>query len=343
MAITTPEYAFKKGESTWIINNVINVYGVMIFLGFVASILTIVYFWKRKKIKMDYLYTFILITIPSSIIGARLWFIFEQLLVDGSNIHQTWWKIWEGGLSIQGGVFTPTVLNLLYAYRIRKQMDYRDAFSYILPAVLIGQAIGRWGNFSNHEVYGGIIDGEQLSGYPEWFRNNMYIFDNHGTGFRVPLFFYESLSSLFGYLVIVWVFNFFGWLKPGVTGGMYIFYYGVVRASMENLREEAYDFYFVQSILFIILGLVLMIYFQFFSDFVFTIERYGKITTWAFPQFKAEEGKEPKKPLIKFTFSKFKIKFSKKTRYSLKKQPFFKFFIYNWERMNYNIVDSSQS
>ncbi|UVD81697.1 prolipoprotein diacylglyceryl transferase [Mycoplasma iguanae] len=301
---------YREGDITWIIPNWFSLYGFLIFLGMVASILTIVYFWKRKKYSVDILFTLIFITIPSSILGARLWFIFEQLGVPNSNISSTWWKINEGGLSIQGGVILPTILDLLYLYKKRKEVDYREAFSFILPAVLIGQAIGRWGNFANHEVFGQIdIDGSHSKWLGWWISDNMYITKNGQDAYRIPLFFYEFLASTFGYIVLVWIFNFFGWFKPGITGAMYLIYYGIVRASMEFTREEAYMMYFVFAILYIVVGSGLLIYFHFLSDFIYVIEKNENKT--------------------------LSLKIDKKQRYTKEKYKLGKFTITNYQRIIY--------
>ncbi|WP_434336753.1 prolipoprotein diacylglyceryl transferase [Mesomycoplasma conjunctivae] len=261
---------FNEGESYWIIKDIIPIYAFTIVLGMLASIITIFFFWKREKYNMDYLFWLIVITIPSSIVGARFGFILERLVVGDFSILKTWWNIRSGGMSIQWGVIFPTVGNLIYAYFKQREFDWRKAFSFILPAVLIGQAIGRWGNFTNHEVYGKLDPtGASVDWLGSFIRQNMFIRDSFAPNgqLRVPLFFYEFLTSIFGYIVIVWVLNLFSWLKPGSTGALYIAYYGVVRASMEYLRQEAYLYYFVIAILMIIMGIILFIRFEFFPDY----------------------------------------------------------------------------
>ncbi|MBN3535007.1 prolipoprotein diacylglyceryl transferase [Mycoplasma procyoni] len=262
---------FKEGESFWIIPNVIPVYSFMILLGMVIAILTIAFFWKREKLSLDHLSILIFITIPTSIIGARLGFIFEQLIAGNvASLKGVWWNIRAGGLSIQWGVIISALCDLLYIYFKRNVLDYRKALSYILPAVLIGQAVGRWGNYTNHEVFGKIDEtGASVLWLGDTIAKNMYIIRSTDTegALRVPLFFYEFLTSLIGYVLIVWVFNLFNWFKPGTTGALYLVWYGIVRASMEFLREEYYVFYFVLAILYIIIGLALVVYFELFNNF----------------------------------------------------------------------------
>lgn len=309
---------FREGEAFYIFPNWLPVYSFTIVVGMIISILTIFFFWKREKYKIDHLLTLVIITIPTSIIGARLGFIFERLADHDPTISQTWWDIRSGGLSIQWAVIVPTICDLLYIYKKRIDVDYRKAFSFILPAVLIGQAIGRWGNFTNHEVYGKI---DYTGAYVDWLgpliRKNMFISDkvNEAGALRVPLFFYEFLTSLIGYILIVWVLNLFGWLKPGATGSLYIMYYGIVRASMEDLRQEAFAIYLVLAILSIILGLILFVRFQFLANYYIKV---GKT-------------QNPKHKKI-FSLGTY-IHIMKFVRYQKSKEKYFKIPFTRWNRI----------
>lgn len=329
-------YPYKEGQLTYLIDNHVTLYGFLIFLGMICSILTIFYFWWRQKYTIDYYLILIIITIPSSIVGARLAFIFERLQDGDYSISKNWYAIWQGGLSIQGGVILPTILNLLYIYTKRKYIDYRVAFSLILPAVLIGQAIGRWGNFSNHEVFGKVdTDGRYTLWLGESIARNMYIIgsaDNQAQ-LRVPLFFYEFLTSIFGYAILVWILNFFGWLKPGVTGALYLVYYGIVRVSMENFREEHYNYYIVIAILYIVVGALLAIYYQFFTWLRFKFVWCSEPKRFYFIKQKEYKNKFMKKLAVaRLSFGKFKITASKEQRYSLRKEQIGKLNIWFWDR-----------
>lgn len=287
--IDKPNYAFNAGEITWVIKDWVALYGVLILFGFIAAIATAAYFWKREKYPMDILFNYVFITIPLSILGARLLFIIEQLFVPNNTMAQSWYKIWEGGLSIQGGVILALIGDILYTYKIRKIVDYRKTLSIIVPTILIGQTIGRWGNFANHEVFGlPDPEGKSVFWLGQWISNNMYINFGGKTEYRVPLFFYESMINLIGYILLVWIINYFGLLKPGATGGLYFAWYGLVRLSMENLREESYTIYLVISIIFLILGLLIAARYQFLSNYkigivnkkikLIKLQRYTKVS-----------------------------------------------------------------
>ncbi|WP_261368964.1 prolipoprotein diacylglyceryl transferase [Mycoplasma struthionis] len=162
-----------------------------------------------------------------------------------------------------GGVITATICVIIYAVFSKhpKRIDIKKAFSIILPAVLIGQAIGRWGNFANHEVYGGVMEQTSLAFrlLPAVIRDHMFIDGKY----RLPLFLYESIANLVAYIIIVWILNKWNWLKPGTTGALYILYYGIIRFGMEPLREGSYTIYKVISGSMIALGLILVIVFEF--------------------------------------------------------------------------------
>ncbi|WP_426461336.1 prolipoprotein diacylglyceryl transferase [Mycoplasma hafezii] len=266
-----PEHPIQAGTQTVLFHIgswTMNVYSLCMLLGFVCSILTIVYFWRREKYPMEILLTLIIITVPSSMIGARLGFIIEQAIA--GNQLTRWWAIWEGGLSIQYGVILAAICDLLYAYTKRRVIDIRKAASLIIPAVLIGQVVGRWGNFSNHEVYGKIDwSGQSSIIFGHTFANQMYISDEVSTrlglagAYRYPLFLYEGIANFIGYILIVWVINYLNLTKPGVAAGLYFAWYGILRLSMEPLREESYDVYKYVAVLFTIVGMLVIAYYQF--------------------------------------------------------------------------------
>ncbi|MFV8475905.1 prolipoprotein diacylglyceryl transferase [Mycoplasma sp. 1932B] len=251
-----------------------HLYSLMIMFGFLFAILTVLFYWYKEKWDLNILFVVIIITVPAGIFGGRLGFIIERLIYNPSNPfpNSHWYAIWEGGLSIQGGVILAALLDIAYLYTKRQYVDLRKAFSYILPAVLVGQFVGRFGNYANHEVYGRIDwSGYSVTSLGSTFASNMYISDatTDALGlegaYRYPLFLYEGIANLVGYILLCWVFNYFGVFKPGATGALYLLWYGVTRAAMEPLREESYNLYSYVALVFIILGVLLFIYFQFFG------------------------------------------------------------------------------
>nr|WP_307927246.1 prolipoprotein diacylglyceryl transferase family protein [Mycoplasmopsis bovis] len=85
-----------------------------------------------------------------AILGARIWNEVDQAINNPNYNWRNWYKVWEGGLSIQGGVVLAVIVDLTYVYFKRDKIDIRKACDIIIPTILIGQVIGRWGNYANH-------------------------------------------------------------------------------------------------------------------------------------------------------------------------------------------------
>lgn len=287
-----------------------HIYSLTMMLGMIASILTVFYFWKREKYSFEQLAILIFIALPTAIIGARFVFVIQQLIEHKGWANGPWYKmfyIWEGGLSIHGGVITSTICCIMYIVFSKnpKKIDLKKAFSIILPAVFIGQAIGRWGNFANHEVYGQIMSESSFAFkmLPQLIREHMFI-NGH---YRLPLFLYESIANLFAYILLVWILNNWNWLRPGTTGALYIVFYGILRFGMEPLRQDSYTIYKVISALYIIVGTILVILFEFTLKLnynVYKVCKYQKEWTHKFFYFIVYEPKNNNKGLFRKNFTK---------------------------------------
>lgn len=257
-------FAWNRGQSSWNAG-FLHLYPITMFLGVILAFLTVAYFWKRMKYSWDTLYILVIIIVPTSIIGARLWFLISS---GNPDYWHDWYKL--EGLSIQGGVMASGLSASLYLWFQRHHIDFRTAAGIILPAVIVGQAIGRWGNFDNHEVYGAQVNGDSLN-WLTFIKPHMLINDT-STGiisYRQPFFFYESMINLIGYLLLVWVLLRRNWVKPGATGAMYLMYYGITRIIMEPLRDPAdimkvngFPMSVLIAAIWIAVGLILFIWWQ---------------------------------------------------------------------------------
>jgi phosphatidylglycerol:prolipoprotein diacylglycerol transferase len=121
----------------------------------------------------------------------------------------------------------------------RKDIDIIQAVDWVVPTILVAQAIGRWGNFFNQEVYGDVADVSNWMWLPTFIREQMTI----GGQFRIPLFFIESMINLTGFVVLR-----FGmgvglarWIKKGDIALGYLVWYGLTRGIMEPLRDPTYN------------------------------------------------------------------------------------------------------
>ena len=271
----------------------IRTYSVCIMLGMIASIASIWYFWRREGYTYEALLLLIIIVIPASIIGARIWY---ELGKPKSDTNP-WYAFWDGGLAIQGAVLVSAVAGIVTVWFNRDILDLRKAITIILPNVLIGQVIGRWGNFANHEVYGQLST-HNLSWLGNWIIENIYF--NAGqrgttlTGYYVPLFLIESVINFFGWLGLVWFLQTRSrrkWFKPGTVGALYFLWYGIVRWILEPFRNSSDILHWhifginmeasvVTAIIYSCIGIAGIIYFQFIpSKYKWNDEKY----TWEIP------------------------------------------------------------
>lgn len=176
------------------------------------------------------------------IIGARLWHVFTP---SASNIAQgvttenylrnpiEILKMWKGGLGIPGGVIGGALALIIYTKS--KKLSFWQWADFIAPGLLVGQAIGRWGNFINQEVYGRptnlpwaiTIDPQyRISGFEQVAKYH-------------PLFLYESLLNLAGAGVLIWIDRKFKdkLFKGDIFFG-YMIWYSTVRFLLEFLRLD---------------------------------------------------------------------------------------------------------
>ncbi len=195
---------------------------------------------KKRGLNPDILMDLLIGIIPLAIIGARLWYVvfdIKSFIGKGSI-----WKdlaamvnIREGGLAIYGGVLGGA-MGILLVCKIRKINPFTilDFGATLLP---LGQAIGRWGNFFNQEVYGQPITNPAWQFFPAAVE-----IDAGGTiVWHQALFFYESFLNL---LVFIGLYLFF-FKRKGNTNGysvaLYFICYGVIRGILENFREARYN------------------------------------------------------------------------------------------------------
>ena len=229
-------------------------YGIIIAVGF---LLAVIYgLWRAPRFSMDpdIITDAIFVVVPSAIVGARLYYVIFNPGVcfnaDGSFSLLRAAAFWDGGLAIYGGVIATVVAAVIIA-RVRKANCWSgmDITAY---GLLIGQMIGRWGNFVNVECYGGLTTLPwrmcSVSIANELWQDRLleseaaYQSVLDGTLGVHPTFLYESLWNLLGFLLLVLL------AKRGrkFNGQMflsYVIWYGVGRAAIEGLRTDSLYFF----------------------------------------------------------------------------------------------------
>lgn len=202
-------------------------YGVLIALGFLLGILYCAKNAPKFGLTEDNVYDVILWLIPMSIIGARLYFVLfrlEDYIADPLNIF----AIREGGLAIYGGVIAGVLTAFLVARR--KKFSFAAMLDLLIFGLLIGQIIGRWGNFMNREAFGAQTDIFCKMGLTAPDGTTIYVH---------PTFLYESLWNLCTFLFLRWFVNRGKRRYDGQIILMYFLFYGVGRAWIEGLRTDS--------------------------------------------------------------------------------------------------------
>ncbi len=207
-------------------------YGIIITLGIVAACLYVLYRAKKNEgIHTDHVLDYAIYLVVFGVIGARLYYVFTKFdTFRGKDLWETLGNIvavWEGGLAIYGGIIagglTLAIVSLI------KKIKLGKAFDMVAPGVMLGQLIGRWGNFCNAEAYGRETD-------LPW-RMGIRAEGSEKTIFVHPTFLYESLWNLVGFLLI----NLFYKKKKydGQIFFLYITWYGFGRMLIEGLRTDS--------------------------------------------------------------------------------------------------------
>ncbi len=230
-------------------------YGIIITLGIILSVAYAFYRLKKAGVSLDDMYDYAIFTIIFGIIGARTYYVLTNL--ETYTSFRSVIAIWEGGLGIYGGIIGGA-LALITVALIKKKSPL-VILDCVGPAVMIGQIIGRWGNFTNQEAFG--INTQLPWGMRSWavgeseykFRGTFeYLTINESaleeqysaigldidpSGYVHPTFLYESLWNLIGFIIIHFLYK-----KKKFNGQMVLLYftwYGFGRMLIEGLRTDS--------------------------------------------------------------------------------------------------------
>lgn len=201
-------------------------YGAIIALGFILA------FWYGTKeadrvgLGQDDLLNMFLIAVPLAIVGARLYYVIFSWSDYKNNLSEIF-NIRNGGLAVYGGVIAAVLV--VFVYCRKKKISMGLVLDILCIGLLIGQSIGRWGNFFNGEAFGSqtslpwamtiISDGQTIA-------QNVH-----------PTFFYESLWNALGVVVLTLYKK-----KKSFNGELfcgYMIWYGFGRMLIEGLRTDS--------------------------------------------------------------------------------------------------------
>ena len=205
----------------------IHLYGLIIALGLV---LAVVYALRRKEqfgLSEDDLMDGVLWIAPFAIVCARIYYCAFEWENYASNPISILY-IWEGGIAIYGAVIGAAIGVILHC-KVFKKISVLATLDLVALGFMIGQMLGRWGNFFNREAHGGVTNSflrmgllNPITGKGEYFH---------------PTFLYESLWNLVGFIAL----HFFSKKRKydGQVALLYVAWYGLGRAMIEGLRTDS--------------------------------------------------------------------------------------------------------
>ncbi|HHZ13964.1 MAG: prolipoprotein diacylglyceryl transferase [Caldicoprobacterales bacterium] len=217
-----------SGVAFYIFGKPIYWYGIIIALGVMIGIYLAMRYAKALGYDQEMIIDFCLLAIPMGIVGARLYYVIFSWEYYSKNLIDAF-KIWEGGLAIYGVVIGGLISAYIFARR--RKIDFWDLCDIVAPSLILGQALGRWGNFFNQEAYGYPITNPAW----QWFPAAVFIND---TGqWHMATFFYESMWNF-----MVFFFLLFYKRKrknPGEMILLYLILYSLGRFFIEGLRTDS--------------------------------------------------------------------------------------------------------
>ena len=202
-------------------------YALIILAGFFAGTALALWDSEKRGIKKDNILDIAIYGIVAGILGARIYYVifsWREFAGDISGIF----RIWEGGLAIYGGIIAACISTIIYC-KVKK-INVLNALDVGCVGLLLGQAIGRGGNFTNCEVFGRAT-------------NSILGMSINGSAPVHPLFLYESLWNLAGVIVILILRD--KKKRNGQVFALYLFWYSLGRLFLEGMRDSEYILYLI--------------------------------------------------------------------------------------------------
>ena len=206
----------------------IKFYGLIMAFAMLLGVFLACKLAKKCGIKSDDIYLLALIALPCAIVGARLYYCF---FYEYNYSFRELFNLRQGGLAIYGGVIGGIVGVVVFALIKKNWKLIFILMDIAAPCLILGQALGRWGNFFNQEAYGNIITNPHL----QWFPFGVWI-ENESAWFQAT-FFYESMWNLIG--VAILIFTYYKTKQTGTTTAIYFIWYGLGRTWIEGLRSDS--------------------------------------------------------------------------------------------------------
>ncbi|AEH53126.1 MULTISPECIES: prolipoprotein diacylglyceryl transferase [Heyndrickxia] len=207
-------------------------YGIIIGFGVILGYLLATREAKKLELKDEIIADFLIWALPVSILSARAYYVIFEWDYYREHLNEII-AIWNGGIAIHGAVLGGIITAIVYTKR--KGISFWKLADIVAPSLILGQAIGRWGNFVNQEAHGGIVSRSFLEHLklPDFIINQMYIDGNY----YQPTFLYESTWDLLGFVFLLFLRR--TNIKRGEVFLSYLIWYSVGRFFVEGLRTDS--------------------------------------------------------------------------------------------------------
>lgn len=203
-------------------------YGLIMAFSMLLGVLLACRLAKKKGIKSDDIFLLALIVLPCAVIGARLYYC---IFYEYDYSFRELFNIRGGGLALYGGVIGGAIGVVAFSLIKKNWKLIFTMIDIIAPCLILGQALGRWGNFFNQEAYGNLITNPSY----QWFPFGVWI-ESENAWFQAT-FFYESLWNIIGFGILLYTYHKSS--RTGTTAAAYLTWYGLGRTWIEGLRADS--------------------------------------------------------------------------------------------------------
>lgn len=235
-------------------------YSVLIVISIIIGMYFSLKDAKKNGLGKEFLYDLIFYLIPVAIVGARLYYVIFNFSLFRDDLLSIF-KVWEGGLAIYGSIISSLLFIIFYCRK--KGKDILLTVDTLVSYLILGQAIGRWGNFINKEAHGMVTTFSYLKSMhlPKFIIDGMYI----NGEYYIPTFLYESLWCLLGFIILLIVKKNNKYNNRGILVSIYFIWYGIGRFFIEGLRTDSlylgiFRISQIVSILLILVGILGILY-----------------------------------------------------------------------------------
>ncbi len=207
-------------------------YGIIIGTGLLLGLYIATNEAVKRGLQKEVFTDLVLWAVPIALICARIYYVIFNWSYYSQHPNEII-AIWKGGIAIHGALIGAIVTTVVFAKK--KNLSFWKLADIAAPSIILGQAIGRWGNFMNQEAHGGPVSREFLESLqlPDFIINQMYI---EGSYYH-PTFLYESLWDLIGFLILLILQRLN--LKRGEVFLTYVIWYSIGRFFIEGMRTDS--------------------------------------------------------------------------------------------------------